>query len=94
MRLHLKYLLRNRYISVFYIVAVLFAVLCLGSVAALAAQIQVQDGTGATLVFDQPPQKIVSLVPTASEILVTIGAGDRLKGATYHDVTLSGSDKR
>lgn len=92
--MHLKYLLRNRYIPVFYIVAVLFTALCLGSVAALAARIQVQDGIGATLVFDQPPQKIVSLVPTASEILVTIGAGDRLKGATYHDVTLSGSDKR
>jgi len=60
----------------------------------LAARILVQDSTGATLVFEQPPQSIVSLVPTASEILVTIGAGDRLKGPTYHDVTLSGSDKR
>ncbi|MCG8551785.1 MAG: helical backbone metal receptor [Desulfobacterales bacterium] len=64
------------------------------SVTVLAAPIQVQDSTGATLVFDQSPQSIVSLVPTASEILVTIGAGGQLKGATYHDVTLSGSDQR
>ena len=90
----LKYLFWNRYISIFYTVAVLFTGLCLGSVTASAAQIQVQDSTGATLVFDQSPQRIVSLVPTASEILVTIGAGGTLKGATYHDVTLSGSDQR
>lgn len=90
----LKYLPRNNYLSVFYIVAVLFTGLCLERVTALATRIQVQDSTGAALVFDQPPQRIVSLVPTASEILVTIGAGDLLKGATYHDVTLSGSDRR
>lgn len=90
----LKYFLRDPCIPVFYIVAVLFTGLCLESVTALAARIQVQDSTGETLVFDQPPRRIVSLVPTASEILVTIGAGDRLKGATYHDVTLSGSDQR
>ncbi|MDX9963147.1 helical backbone metal receptor [Desulfobacter postgatei] len=90
----LKYLPRNRWLSVFYIVAILFMGLCLGSVTAWAARIQVQDSTGATLVFDQPPQRIVSLVPTASEILVTIGAEELVKGATYHDVTLSGSDQR
>ncbi|WP_289022244.1 helical backbone metal receptor [Desulfobacter postgatei] len=90
----LKYLPRNRWLSVFYIVAVLFMGLCLESVTAWAARIQVLDSTGATLVFDQPPQRIISLVPTASEILLTIGAGNLLKGATYHDVTLSGSDQR
>nr|WP_320190336.1 helical backbone metal receptor [uncultured Desulfobacter sp.] len=90
----LKYFLRSRYLPVFYIVAVLFTGLCLGSMTVSAARIQVQDSTGATLVFDQQPQRIVSLVPTASEILVTIGAGNLLKGATYHDVTLSGSDQR
>lgn len=94
MRLHLKYLRPNRYILVFYIIAFFLTGFFQGNVAALAAPIQVQDSTGAILVFDQPPQRIVSLVPTASEILVTIGAGDRLKGVTYHDVTLSGSDKR
>lgn len=88
MDLHLNYLRQNRCVFVFYFVAVF----CVLNVA--TARIQVQDSTGATLVFDQPPQRIVSLVPTASEMLVTIGAGDRLKGATYHDVTLAGSDKR
>lgn len=90
----LKYLPLNRHIFVLYIIAVLFTGPCLANVTAWAARIQVQDSTGATLVFDHPPQSIVSLVPTASEILVTIGAGDLLKGTTYHDVTLSGSDKR
>jgi adenosylcobinamide amidohydrolase/ABC-type Fe3+-hydroxamate transport system substrate-binding protein len=86
MHLNFDYLRRTR--CVFYFVAVF----CLVNVA--AARIQVQDSTGATLIFDQPPQRIVSLVPTASEILVAIGAGDRLKGTTYHDVTLAGSGKR
>nr|WP_321401267.1 helical backbone metal receptor [uncultured Desulfobacter sp.] len=88
MDLHLNYLRWNRCVFVFYFVAVF----CLANVA--VARVQVQDSTGATLVFDQPPQRIVSLVPTASEILVAIGAGDRLKGCTYHDVTLAGSDNR
>jgi len=81
-------------VPVFCIVAFLFAGFCPGRTGALARQIQVQDSTGEILVFEQPPQRIVSLVPTASEILVAIGAGDRLTGATCHDVTLSGSGKR
>lgn len=92
--MHLKYLRQNRCIPVFYIIVFLFMGIYQERVPAFAARIQVQDSTGADLVFDQPPQRIVSLVPTASEILVTIGAGDRLKGATYHDVTLPGSDSR
>ncbi|WP_321419668.1 helical backbone metal receptor [uncultured Desulfobacter sp.] len=90
----LKYLYPDRYLSIVCIVTVIFTGLCLESATASPARIQVQDSTGATLVFGQPPQRIVSLVPTASEILVTIEAGDLLKGATYHDVTLSGSDQR
>nr|WP_319396211.1 helical backbone metal receptor [uncultured Desulfobacter sp.] len=88
MHLNFDYLRRTRCVFVLYFVAVF----CLVNVA--DARIQVEDSTGATLVFDQPPQRIVSLVPTASEIIVAIGAGDRLKGATYHDVTLAGSDNR
>ena len=88
MHLNFDYLRRNRCIFVLSFVAFF----CLANVA--AARIQVQDSTGGPLVFDQPPRRIVSLVPMASEILVSIGAGDRLKGTTYHDVTLAGSDNR
>ncbi len=61
---------------------------------ALAAKVQVTDSTGTVLTFDKPPSRIVSLVPTASEVLVAIGAKNLLKGDTYHDVTLEGSDNR
>ncbi|WP_321494087.1 helical backbone metal receptor [uncultured Desulfobacter sp.] len=94
MHLHLKYLLRNRYLPFFYIVVFLLTAVCHGPFTVFAAPIQVRDSTGALLVFEQYPQRIVSLVPTASEILVALGAGDRLKGATYHDVTLLGSGTR
>ncbi|MCG8617445.1 MAG: helical backbone metal receptor [Desulfobacterales bacterium] len=52
------------------------------------------DSQGTRLEFSELPERIVSLVPSAAEILVAIGAGDRLIGSTYHDTTLKGSGKR
>lgn len=34
---------------------------------------------------DHPPQRVVSLVPAATEMLVAVGAGDALIGMTSHD---------
>jgi adenosylcobinamide amidohydrolase/ABC-type Fe3+-hydroxamate transport system substrate-binding protein len=42
-------------------------------------------------VFENPPQKVVCLVPSASEILFEIGAGKTIIGLTYHDATLEGA---
>ncbi len=52
------------------------------------------DSQGNRLVFEHPPQRVVSLVPTATEILFEIGARDAVSGVTYHDATLEGAAEK
>ena len=47
--------------------------------------VEFQDTAGRSRVVDQPPQRVVSLVPSITEILFRIGAGDVVCGVTYHD---------
>jgi iron complex transport system substrate-binding protein len=56
------------------------AATALGTSAAAAAPIAVQDDRGATLQLAQPPQRIVSLVPSLTESLCALGACARLVG--------------
>ena len=44
-----------------------------------------RDAAGRARVIDLPPQRVVSLVPSVTEILFRIGAGDAVCGVTYHD---------
>ncbi|HHP7235455.1 MAG TPA: adenosylcobinamide amidohydrolase [Desulfobacterales bacterium] len=44
-----------------------------------------QDAAGRTISFDHPHQRVVSIVPSVTEILFRIGAGDAVVGVTYHD---------
>ncbi|MFV9505909.1 MAG: helical backbone metal receptor [Oscillochloridaceae bacterium umkhey_bin13] len=43
---------------------------------------QTLDGLGRSLTLPQPPQRIVSLVPSLTEWLFTVGAGQRVVGIT------------
>jgi len=68
-------------------VIALIAGLVYGSGVATAGDSTVlSDASGRTPRFDQPPAKIVSLVPSVTELLFRIGAGDAVAGVTYHDV--------
>ena len=49
---------------------------------ALAAPVVLRDQTGRTLTLPAPPRRIVSLVPSVTEILYAIGAQDVLAGVT------------
>lgn len=49
-----------------------------------AYPVEFVDDRGNSLIVSQRPARVVSLVPSVSEILFRIGAGDVLQGVTYH----------
>lgn len=51
-----------------------------------AFPLQFVDSSGNQAVLEKPPEKVVSLVPSVTEIIVKIGAEDFLKGMTYHNI--------
>jgi iron complex transport system substrate-binding protein len=46
---------------------------------------ETMDDFGNTIIFDNPPQRIISLAPSNTEILFAIGAGDKVVGVTSYD---------
>lgn len=64
----------------------LFGVLLLTALPANAFSFQFVDDGGKTIEVTKPPTRVVSLVPSITEILNKIGAGDAVKAITYHDV--------
>lgn len=50
-----------------------------------AAAVEIVDANGRTLRLDEPAARILSLVPSATLTLRTLGAGDRLVGRTDYD---------
>lgn len=68
----------------FVVVAGLVAMLC-GRSIVFAYPVSVSDAAGVTSEFDKAPTKVVSLVPSVTEMIFKIGAGDAVKGVSYHD---------
>jgi len=56
-------------------------------VAASASSYPVEftDDAGNTITITKRPSRVVSLVPSITEIILRIGAGDAVKAVTYHD---------
>jgi len=50
---------------------------------------QLVDASGDTLYFSSPPRRIIPLVPSASHVLMALGAGARLAGRTDFDTVQS-----
>lgn len=48
-------------------------------------EIKVKDATGETITLKKAPTKIVSLIPSNTEILFALGLGDEVKGVSAYD---------
>ncbi|EAD2775956.1 ABC transporter substrate-binding protein [Listeria monocytogenes] len=48
-------------------------------------KIEVKDATGNTITIEEAPTKIVSLMPSNTEILFALDLGDKVKGVTAYD---------
>ena len=46
---------------------------------------ETMDDFGNIIIFDNPPERIISLAPSNTEILFAIGAGDKVVGVTTYD---------
>jgi len=60
----------------------IFLILYIGN--QLFTQIKVYDDLGRKIEFELPPQRIVSLAPSITEILFFLGLGDRVVGVTRY----------
>ena len=65
---------------------VFFILLCALAFPATSLAFQFTDDAGNTIVINQAPERVVSIVPSVTEIITKIGAGDRISAVTYHDV--------
>lgn len=64
----------------------LLSVVLLGSVGAGAAYtVHFTDSSGSPIVLTERPEKVVSLVPAIAGIIFAIGAGEAVKGLTWHE---------
>ncbi|UOE92409.1 ABC transporter substrate-binding protein [Alkalihalobacillus sp. LMS39] len=69
----------------------MFVLLAIGLLAGCGADTQQEDAVNVTdavdneIVLEEEPERIVSLIPSNTEILFALGAGDKLVGRSDHD---------
>jgi len=91
-----NFFLQKKKIFPFFLCAWILSVFFFAGIAcAEKASLRVEDSAGNVLDFFTIPERVVSLVPSATEMLFEIGAGDFVEAVTYHDNTLKGAaDKK
>jgi ABC-type Fe3+-hydroxamate transport system substrate-binding protein/adenosylcobinamide amidohydrolase len=68
--------------------------LVLGIAHAASYPMEVLDASGNPLHISERPMRVVSLVPSATEILFSIGCQDAVAGITHHDTRLPGAQEK
>ncbi len=68
------------------LIRILFGLLLVIALPASAFSFQFVDDGGKAIEIVKPPERVVSLVPSITEILHKIDAGTAVKAITYHDV--------
>jgi ABC-type Fe3+-hydroxamate transport system substrate-binding protein len=71
----------NTTFALFFII--LFAVLW-GTAPVFSYPVEFLDAQGNKIIIKKRPSRVVSLVPSVTEIIFRIGAGDAVKAITYH----------
>ena len=80
--------LKERFLikSIRLLFTVLFITLWVSS-PALSYPLEFTDSGGKIIAINKKPESVVSLVPSITEIIFNIGAGDSIKAVTYHDTS-------
>jgi len=68
----------------FVLVLIMFMGLFLNAAIGFCFPEEFVDASGTSVVIKTPPSHVVSLVPTITEIIFSIGAGDAVEAITYH----------
>ncbi len=66
------------------ITALKVTTLILMMVTTAAAGVDITDTRGRQIHFNEPPVRVVSIVPSTTEVICNLGAADALAGVTYH----------
>ena len=83
----------HRWVSRIPCLILLICWLVLLPAARVSATVAVTDVYNQPLTISQPPQRVVSLVPGVTEMLLALGLSDRLAGVTMYDRVPSHSGK-
>ena len=72
----------------------LFCSLLFSVVTTFAYPYKFYDSRGVEITIQKRPIRVVSLVPSVTEIIFALGAGDTVRGITYHSTLLPGSNHK
>jgi ABC-type Fe3+-hydroxamate transport system substrate-binding protein/adenosylcobinamide amidohydrolase len=75
-----------KYCRLTVVLAAMVCLLAVGRAAHGACPVRFVDTAGRQVEIGAMPQRVVSLVPTITEMLIRLGAADRMVGITWHSV--------